>query len=128
MTTFVIQPRAPKAVYFISSKAVFNPEYIQDHYITIGANRLTATVILNIARNFVYDPWAGISIIYQHHKTSANRTLFQYDINVCTILGKQGSQLNNFVSGWINNFWKYGDLPRSCPVKKVGTYLTKFNL
>ncbi|XP_023305386.2 uncharacterized protein LOC111687192 isoform X2 [Lucilia cuprina] len=113
--------KSPKVVYYISTKVDFNPEYLQDHYFTIAADRQTADIVLNIAKTFVYDPWAGITITFQNLKTKLSRVLFQYDINVCAILGKQGSQLNSFVSGWINNFWKYGDLPRSCPIKK-GNY------
>ncbi|KNC24253.1 hypothetical protein FF38_13699 [Lucilia cuprina] len=118
MLTINFQQKSPKVVYYISAKVDFNPEYLQDHYFTIAADRQTADIVLNIAKTFVYDPWAGITITYQNLKTKLSRVLFQYDINVCAILGKQGTQLNSFVSGWINNFWKYGDLPRSCPIKK----------
>ncbi|XP_065362134.1 uncharacterized protein LOC135955704 [Calliphora vicina] len=113
--------KAPKVVYYISSKVDFNPQYLQDHHLTIASNRQTANIVLNVAKNFVNDPWAGIVVTFQNLKTNANRVLFRYDINVCSILGKQGSQINNFVSGWVNNFLKFGDLPRSCPVKK-GNY------
>lgn len=73
-------------------------------------------VILNIAENFLHDPWVLISIASRNGKTEDYRTLLAYDVNVCNVLGRDGG---TFVSSWINNFMKYGNLPKSCPIMKV---------
>lgn len=114
--TFFYLQKPQKILLYTSSKVTFNTEYLEDHSLTIGPNNQTLDIILNIAQDLNSDPWVEITI--KSLKNSAYRTIFQYDINICHIFGKQGAV--NFVSAWMNNFWKYGDLPKSCPVKKVG--------
>lgn len=102
-------------MYFLRNEVSFDPVYIQAHNFNIGPARTSLNVVLNIARNFSYDPWVEIIL----NSKNRNRPLFKYDMNVCNILGKEGTQFNNFVLGWINNFLKYGNLPKSCPILKV---------
>ncbi|XP_061394692.1 uncharacterized protein LOC133330245 [Musca vetustissima] len=51
-------------------------------------------------------------------KTDNFRKLIHYDVNVCSILGRAD---NNLITVWIQNFLKFGNLPKSCPIKK-GNY------
>ncbi|XP_046807376.1 uncharacterized protein LOC124420001 [Lucilia cuprina] len=113
------QQKGPRLVYFVKSDLTFNPRYLQDHFIIIAPDRLTVNITLNFAVDFINDPWAEIMLGVKNRKDNNYRNLFKYDINVCTVLGKSGvNQLNKFALGWINNVWKYGNLPKSCPLKK----------
>ncbi|XP_065362132.1 uncharacterized protein LOC135955703 [Calliphora vicina] len=111
--------KGPRLVYFLKNELSYNPSYIQDHFIVVASNRITVNITLNLAVDFPADPWAEIMLGVKNRKDNTYRNLFQYDINVCNILGKSSSQLNNFVFSWINNVWKYGDLPRNCPIRKA---------
>ncbi|XP_061392315.1 proteoglycan 4-like [Musca vetustissima] len=53
-----------------------------------------------------------------HSKQS--RQLLEYDINLCQLLGRgQGK----FLTAWVHNFLKYGNLPKSCPIEKLKFYV-----
>ena len=97
--------------------------YLSEHYLVIAPNRLTVNITLNLAQDFPSDPWAEISLAARNSKGNTYRSLFQYNVNVCNILGTpdDNNQFNKFVRGWINNVWKYGNLPKQCPIKKVQT-------
>ena len=87
----------------------------------IAPNRLTLNATLNLAQDFPSDPWAEVSLAARNSKANTYRSVFQYNVNVCNILGTPDNknQFSKFVRGWLYNVWKYGNLPQQCPIKKV---------
>ncbi|XP_075162659.1 uncharacterized protein LOC142235293 [Haematobia irritans] len=106
-----------KKFYFISTHVEFNPIYITEHKLDIVTNN-TLDVILNLPEDYQYDPWSNIVMASKKRKLEEYRVLLQYDVNICTILGKGSAA---YISLWIQNFLKYGNLPKTCPILK-GNY------
>lgn len=114
------QPKGRQFVYFRKTELDFNPLYMTDFSIAIAADYLSFNVTLNFAQDLIRDPWCKVSLAIRNRKYDTFRNVFQYDVNACHILDKTNSQLNNLIFSWINNIWANGDLPQSCPIKKVG--------
>uniref|UniRef100_A0A1I8P853 Uncharacterized protein n=1 Tax=Stomoxys calcitrans TaxID=35570 RepID=A0A1I8P853_STOCA len=103
-----------KVMYFTSTKVEFNRIYISEHSLDIVGNT-TLDIILNLAQNYKYDPWSKTVIAMKNRKTNEYRTLLDYDVNICSLLGKGSA---TYISMWIQNFLKYGNLPKTCPIMK----------
>ncbi|XP_005175994.1 uncharacterized protein LOC101888921 [Musca domestica] len=75
-------------------------------------------VIVNTIKDFTTDPWVRLLVLMRRSQSAKNRTLLHYDINVCKILGRQQT---NFLSTWLQNYFRLGNMPSECPIRK-GNY------
>lgn len=98
-------------------------EYVDKLSLTIAPTNRTADLIVDLNQDLTSNPY--VEIILKKFKGGSYRTIFQYEMNICHIFGRQSSI--NLVSAWINNFLKNGNLPKSCPIKRVSKVaITKF--
>ncbi|XP_037948019.1 uncharacterized protein LOC119686122 [Teleopsis dalmanni] len=105
-------------ISLINSVVDFNPIYIENHTVNINADHVSVDVLLHIAQDFKSDPWTIIGIYFKMSKNEHYRPIFHYDVNVCEILGRSGNNKIGMAHIWLNSFFKFGTLPKSCPIKK----------
>uniref|UniRef100_A0A1I8ND41 Uncharacterized protein n=1 Tax=Musca domestica TaxID=7370 RepID=A0A1I8ND41_MUSDO len=105
-----------KTLYFYSYKVEFDSTYIEEHRLNL--RNTSVDVILNVAQDYPFDPWIVTALFVKERKSANFRKLINYDVNVCNILGKEDA---NLITVWVQNFLKFGSLPKSCPIRK-GNY------
>lgn len=65
------------------------------------------------------DIW-GNAIIYIWDKIQNKyHQIVTYDVNICQYLQRLKPDKTNLLNAWILNFFKFGNLTRACPIKKV---------
>ncbi|XP_059220968.1 uncharacterized protein LOC131995823 [Stomoxys calcitrans] len=60
-------------------------------------------------------------IDFKSPKMNNFRSLFNYDVNICEILGVKGNPGLNLLSTWMQNTYKHNTMPSSCSIRQ-GSY------
>lgn len=118
---FFILPQfiTSKTPRYISSSIWYNKEYIKRYRLQINPDNTSMDMILEIPKTYVLDPWLDLYLNLKNPGTNKSRRLLQYNINLCQIFGKGQGRL---LTAWLNNFYKYGNLPKTCPMEEVSMY------
>ncbi|XP_061394691.1 uncharacterized protein LOC133330244 [Musca vetustissima] len=105
-----------KSYSYVSANAEYKHNFFSELKIT--ARNGSMDIVVKTLKDFTSDPWVSVLVVMRPSKNAKNRTLLHYDINVCKILGKQAT---NFISTWLQNYFRLGNMPSECPIKK-GNY------
>lgn len=105
-----------KGLYAVSVVKSFNTHYLKEYNVHINPGNDSLDIYLKIAKTFDQIPWLSLALNLKDTATNRSRRLLQYDVNLCDLLDKGRGK---FLTAWIHNFWRYGNLPRSCPFKEV---------
>lgn len=109
-----------KVLLFECAETDFNPEYLSKFTIDVAADNASFNSDLIFIKNITEPIWNNLKIDMKPTNISNYRTIFNFDMNVCDSLGKQGTaDKSNMISQWLQNILKYSDLPKSCPVLQV---------
>lgn len=76
-------------------------------------------MLLDIGVN-LSDIWGKV-IIYQWDNNNKNkyRQILAYDVDICQYFQRLKSDKTNLLNAWILNFFKYGNVTKTCPMTKV---------
>ncbi|EDW70274.2 uncharacterized protein [Drosophila virilis] len=97
----------------------FGRKYASNYAARISPDHMAINMTLDIIRPLTVDLWLKVSIAQRETKSSY-RTIFAYNMNLCNLLGK-GKGMNVFHS-WVQNIYRYTNMPRSCPIKEGNYY------
>ncbi|XP_059220957.1 uncharacterized protein LOC131995821 [Stomoxys calcitrans] len=108
-----------KIKVFKSVETSFNKDYISQLLVNISQDHTTFDSEVVYIKKIISSYFIKLVVDVMIPKTGDYRTLFNYEANICDILGTKGSQTINLFSIWIQNIFKYSDMPKSCPIQKV---------
>uniref|UniRef100_A0A1I8MNR2 Uncharacterized protein n=1 Tax=Musca domestica TaxID=7370 RepID=A0A1I8MNR2_MUSDO len=114
-----------KGLYAVSVVKSFNTHYLKEYNVHINPGNDSLDIYLKIAKTFDQIPWLSLALNLKDTATNRSRRLLQYDVNLCDLLDKGRGK---FLTAWIHNFWRYGNLPRSCPFKEGVYYWNNLTL
>ncbi|XP_075162658.1 uncharacterized protein LOC142235292 [Haematobia irritans] len=112
------QETSSKMFYVQSATISHNPAYVDDYWLNINSGNTSVDLGFILSKTLQYDPWLTLDIKLKRGKQNKFLSLLKYNVNVCQILNKATGK---FFAKWVDDFWKYGNLPRSCPIRK-GNY------
>lgn len=115
-TVLLSQMIASKTMYALSIEAYFNKNYLKEYSARINPGNASLDITIEIQRNCSRDPWIRFIFNQKIAGIKKPRKLFQYDANACVVLSKGQ---NKFLNGWVQNFLRYGNLPKRCPFLQV---------
>lgn len=115
-TILLTEMVAAKTMYALSVAVTFNKNYLKEYKVYINPGNASLDIDLEIPQTFTQDVWLNLILNLKSVGGKKSRKLFQYDTNACKLLGKGN---NGFMTAWVTNFLKYGNLPKSCPFRLV---------
>ncbi|XP_075162657.1 uncharacterized protein LOC142235291 [Haematobia irritans] len=107
-----------KMFYVQSVTISHNPVYVDDYWLKINSGNTSLDLGFLLSKTIPYNPWMKMDIKLRRGKENKFQSILKYDVNICEIFNKATSKL---LLKWIDDFWKYGNLPKSCPIHK-GNY------
>ncbi|XP_030385958.1 uncharacterized protein LOC115632841 [Scaptodrosophila lebanonensis] len=111
----VVDMGAFSSYYFRKVVVDFNHKYVSHYAVDINPDHTSLNIALSVIRDLNVDMWLRITVSQRGAKNTYKR-LFFYDMNLCNVVGK--SKDFNIMQLWIQNVFKYGDMPLTCLFRK----------
>ncbi|KAH8419587.1 hypothetical protein KR222_007772, partial [Zaprionus bogoriensis] len=110
--------QAFSTLHFRKVSTDFRRKYASDYAASISPDGMAINMTLDVIKDLNVDLWLKVSIVQRESRT-VYRNIFAYNMNLCSLMGK-GRRPNVF-SVWVQNIYRYTNMPMSCPIP-VGQY------
>ena len=110
-------------IYMEKVSIIHNPTYMSNYDLKILPDHSSFDVDFTVVQNLT-NIWSRLSFSSRLPDLPEYRKLLTYDVDVCQLLHKGLNDKFNILYIWLNNFWKYGNLPKQCPFEN-GDYFWK---
>uniref|UniRef100_A0A1I8Q6S5 Uncharacterized protein n=1 Tax=Stomoxys calcitrans TaxID=35570 RepID=A0A1I8Q6S5_STOCA len=107
-----------KALFFKCVETGFNKDYMDQFSIDISEDHSSFNAVAIYNKDIDNSYYIKLVVDMFVSKTKIYRTLFNFEGNICDLLGNSDTKSINLFSTWMQNILKYSDMPKSCPIRK----------
>lgn len=101
----------------------YNPSYFKN--ISLNLLRSGMNLEMNLTSPLHVGMRMNMTFLVRRHKTAFYRRFYQYNLDVCTMVG---SRKNNIFKRWFFKFFTFGNFQTQCPVPPGHYYIRNFNV